>query len=167
MNQKNQKTQHPNKFFFKNLANSANYTTQNQFTNLRQPTYDSDSEADIFGTPESQNSSCSDYAEQTDKEIRQIIKFNKAEEKKQKLLKKEEKDAQKSEQKRIEQTLIGQDLVAFRYYEKEKAKEAKKLAALQKKTQGSLPGLFGKVQTEKQIILQPDKVTTQAGAKKI
>ena len=71
------------------MADSANYSTpptnikvfKQQFNHLRQPTYDSDSEDDIFGTPESQNLSCSSYTEYSDKELNHIIEINKAEDK--------------------------------------------------------------------------------------
>ena len=159
---------------FKTLAEAANYTTpptsikifKQQFNNLRQPNYDSDSDADIFGTPvsrNSSNSSCSSYIDHNDEELIRVLEINKAQEKLQKHLKKEEKERLKAEQKAYEQTLSKQELIAFKYYRDEEAKEAKKLAALQKKTQDSLPGIFGKFQTEKQIVLQPDKVTTRAG----
>ena len=88
-----------------------------QFTNLQQPTYESDSELDIFHTCDSQNLSCSNYANLTYKEIKK-------------------------------------DLEVYRFYQKKKEKEIRKLSNLQKKTQDSLH------LADKKIILQPDKVIT-------
>ena len=73
-----------------------------QFTNLQQPTYESDSELDIFHTCDSQNLSCSNYANLTYKEIKKIIKINKVEKKRIKLFKKQSKAEQKAEQKQKE-----------------------------------------------------------------
>ena len=59
-------------------------------------------------------------------------------------MKREEKERLKAEQKAHEQTLSKQELIAYKYYQNEQAKEAKKLAALQKKTQDSLPSFLVK-----------------------